>query len=280
MVKTLQNLLFVDLQLFSEGGAEGTGGIGADAVSHNSGETAPDAGVKNAEQKTYTEEEVQNLVKGRVKSIQDKLAAAEERASKYENASPMYESLAKKYGVSDASDIGAIQKAVEADDSYLEDEAMEKGVTVEHLRQLKQTERKFEAAERELNAMKKQKAAEDQAKAWMQAAADTRAKYSDFDLQNELKNSEFANYLRAGVPMTKAYEVIHMEELTSRAMRTAAEAARSDVTADIMARGRRPSENGLSSQSSADVRTEINNLSPTQIRDFMTRAERGEKIKF
>lgn len=278
MVRSLLNPFFIDLQLFSEGGAEGTGANGADAASHTGG-TSPDAGV-NAAQKTYTDDEVQNIIKGRVRSLEEKLSAAEERASKYENASPLYESLAKKYGVSDASDIGAIQKAVEADDSYLEDEALERGMSIDSLRHLKQTERRASAMEKELNEIKAKQQTEQQTRVWLEQAEQTKTKYADFDLKKEMQNPEFANYLKAGIPMQKAYEAIHMDELLTHAMHTAASAARNDVTADIMARGRRPGENGLNSQSAADVRTEVNNLSSTQIRDFMTRAERGEKIKF
>lgn len=278
MLKTLFNPFIIDLQLFSEGGAEGTGANGADAASHT-GETSPAAGV-NAGQKTYTDADVQNIIKARVKSLEDKLATAQQTADKYTSAAPLYETLAKKYGLSDATDIAAIQQAVEADDAYYEDEALERGVTVEHLRELKKSQRRADAVEKELDAMRKEKAADEQAKAWEKDARATKETYSDFDLITELQNPEFKNYLRAGIPMKRAYEAIHMDSLIEKAMRTAASSAKQDLANDIRARGSRPAENGLASQSPANVKIDISNLSLDEIRKYNERAARGEKITF
>lgn len=278
MVKSLLNPLLIDLQLFSEGGAAGTGATGADAVSQ-SGETSPDAGV-NAAQKTYTDADVQSIVKARVKTIEDKLSAAQQAADRYNEAAPLLEMLSEKYGTSDPSDVAALTAALENDSSLYEDEAMEMGVSVEHLKEFKKAKREAEAFKRERDNLKRQRDAELQTKQWADDAEAIKAKYGDFDLLTELQNPDFKSYLKAGIPMQKAYEAIHMDELLSRAMHTAASAARNDVTADIMARGRRPGENGLNSQSAADVKVDISSLSIEQIREYNARAARGEKITF
>lgn len=276
MIKSLLNPIIIDLQLFSDGGGEGTGGFGADAASHTDG-TSPDVGAKA--QKSYSEEEVQNLIKARVKSYEDKLHTAEESAKKYSEAAPLLEALASRHNT-DAADIAALTRAVEADDSYLEDEAMERGLTVEQLRSFKKSEREAKAFKAEADALRSKIAADEQARKWMGEIEQTRQKYGTFDFDTEMQNPEFKAYLKAGIPIQKAYEVIHMDTLIPMAMRSAADAAKKDVAADIMARGRRPGENGLNSQGAVDVKTEVGNLSSSQIKDIMNRAERGQKIKF
>ena len=276
MIKSLLNPIIIDLQLFSDGGGEGMGGFGADATPHTDG-TSPDVGAKA--QKSYSEAEVQNLIKARVKSYEDKLHTAEESAKKYSEAAPLLEALASRHGT-DAADIAALTRAVEADDSYLEDEAMERGLTVEQLRSFKKSEREAKAFKAEADALRSKIAADEQARKWMGEIEQTRQKYGTFDFDTEMQNPEFKAYLKAGVPIQRAYEVIHMDTLIPMAMQSAANAAKKDVAADIMARGRRPGENGLSSQGAVDVKTEVANLSSTQIKDIMNRAERGQKIKF
>ena len=50
------------------------------------------------------------------------------------------ELLAKKYGV-DANDTEALNKAIEEDDAYYEEEALEKGITVQQLKEIRRMEK-------------------------------------------------------------------------------------------------------------------------------------------
>ena len=73
-------------------------------------------------------------------TVKNRLKGQKETVEKYNALAPTLETLAKKYGV-DASDINALNKAIEEDDAYYEEEALEKGVTVEQLKQFKKMER-------------------------------------------------------------------------------------------------------------------------------------------
>ena len=165
----------LNLQLFADGGA---GGSGTGATEGASGETAvaavpqtkgsknPLADVKYGIQEDSAQtspvqetadvvetpdrnKEFEKLIKGEYKdlydakmqdTIQKRLKGTKETVEKYEALTPMLEMLAKKYGV-DASDAKALSKAIEEDDSYYEDEALEKNMTVEQLKEIRRMER-------------------------------------------------------------------------------------------------------------------------------------------
>jgi len=58
---------------------------------------------------------------------------------------------------------------------------------------------------------------------WQEEAATCRAKYADFDIMEEVRSEageRFLKLLESGVDVTTAYEVIHLEELKQRWLRT------------------------------------------------------------
>ena len=180
MVKTNFIPMLLNLQLFAEGGgdggtgAEGTTGVSATAaVSQNKGvKSNPLADVvygKQAEETTPVAEVVENptedrnakfeaLIKGEYKdlydqrmqdTVQKRLKSTKETVDKYNELAPTLEALAKKYGV-DASDIKALNKAIEDDDSYYEQEALEKGITVEQLKEIRKMEKENSELKRQM----------------------------------------------------------------------------------------------------------------------------------
>ena len=124
----------LDLQLFAEGagdggtGAEGAkGATGAAAMSQteitdSDGTTAQVIDRKaefdkliKGEYKEFYDAKVQDTVQKRVKGLKEK-------EGKLDALTPTLEMLAKKYGV-DASDIEALNKAIEEDDAYYEEDS-------------------------------------------------------------------------------------------------------------------------------------------------------------
>ena len=164
----------LSLQLFADGAAGAGAGDGGTA--EGQGVTAaaalPQKGVKNplanvkygiqpeetapaAEVQTETvaqpdrNAEFEKLIKGEYKdlydarvqdTVQKRLKGTKETVDKYNALTPTLELLAKKYGV-DAKDIDALSKAISDDDSYYEQEAMEKGMSVKQLKEVKKMER-------------------------------------------------------------------------------------------------------------------------------------------
>ena len=291
MVKTNLFLMALNLQLFAEGGDGGTGSAGA------TGETGAAAvsqtTITDADGTTATpidrKAEFEKLIKGEYKeefdtrmqdTVQKRLKGHKEIAAKLEALTPTLEMLAKKYGV-DASDVNALNKAIEEDDAYYEDEALEKGVTVEQLKEFKKMERENAELKKMRDEQNAKEAAEKKVAGWMEESKQVKAIYPQFDLRSELQNSKFAELLRVpGVDVRTAYELAHKDEIIAGAMQFTAKAVEKKITDKIAANGARPTENGLNSQSASLTKSDVSQLSKADLLEYQRRVARGERIDF
>ena len=301
----------LNLQLFAEG-AGGDGGTGADgamgatataAMSQTKGAKNPLANVKYGIQPTEevspaaevnptpTEDrsaKFEALIKGEYKdlydarmqdTIQKRLKGSKETVEKYEALAPTLEILAKKYGV-DASDVKALNKAIEEDDSYFEEEALEKGITVEQLKEIRKMERENADLKRQMEEQNRKENANKVYAQWMEQAEKAKSVYPSLDLRTELQNPQFVNLLRSNVDVKTAFEVLHKDEIIPAAMQYTAKTVEQKLTNKIIANGARPAENGNSSQSATVVKSDVSQLSKADRAEIIRRVQRGEKIRF
>lgn len=297
----------VNLQLFAEGGAGdgGTAGTGtsganaADAAQHkgdflgdvkygidiDTGEQVSDAGKQQTQSR---EEAFEQLIKGEYKDIYDarmektiksRLKGSKETVDAYQKAAPILELLAKKHGV-DVKDLDGLSKAIEEDDSYFEEEALKRGLSVKQYKEV----RKMEKENAELKAYmeeQKSKANTDRIYAALTKQADeTKQIYPSFNIKAELQNPQFTDLLKANIDVKTAYEVLHKDEIIPAAMQFAAREVETKVVNNIMAGGRRPAENGNSNQASALHKSDVSQLNSADINEINRRVARGEKITF
>lgn len=307
----------LDLQLFADGGTGAAGGTGAEgatgvtataAVPQTKGVKSnplanvvygkQDDGVQvaNAQNAAGTDPvappdrnaEFEKLIKGEYKdlydqrvqdTVQKRLKGSKETVDKYNALSPTLELLAKKYGV-DVNDTAALNKAIEDDDSYYEQEALEKGVTVEQLKEIRKMEKENAELKRQMQEKTaKEKGAQLYAQ-WMDQAEKTKTVYPSFDLRAEMGNPKFLDLLRANIDVRTAYEVIHKDDIIPAAMQFTAKTVEQKLTNKIIAGGARPSENGISSQSAAQVKSDVSQLTKADRAEIIRRVQRGEKIRF
>ena len=303
----------INLQLFAEGGdgGSGTGADGANGVTAGV-PSLQTKGAKNplADVKYGIQEEVQTanapntddgnvatedrnarfeaLIKGEFKdlydarvqdTIQKRLKGSKETVDKYNELTPTLEMLARKYGV-DASDIKALNKAIEEDDAYYEEEAMERGITVEQLKSVRKMERENAELKKQLEDQSNRERAERDVAVWMKQAEQAKHSFPNLDLGEELKNPQFINLLRSGVGVETAYFAMHHRELVPQAMQYTAKAVEQKLTNKVIANGARPTENGISSQASVVVKSDVSQLSKADRAEIIRRVARGEKIKF
>ena len=113
-----------------------------------------------------------------------------------------------------------------------------------------------------------------------QEAQQVKTLYPAFDFQAETGNRDFIGLLRAGLPVQKAYELVHMEEIKAEAAKAAAKTAGEQMAARIQARNARPAENGTSAQSAVIVKNDVHNLSRAERAEIARRVQRGEQIRF
>lgn len=303
-------ILMLDLQLFAEGG--GDGGTGAEGTTGANGVAAvPTKGAKNplADVKYgIQEEEVQTanaqttetealpdrnaefdkLIKGDYKDLYDakvqdivkrRLKNTQETVDKYNALTPMLETLAKKYGV-DSSDVKALSKAIEDDDAYYEEEAMEKGVSVQQLKEIRKMERENAELKRQMDEERRQKNADRLYSAWMEQAEQAKTVYPSFNLEAEMRNPQFVNLLRSNVDVRTAYEVLHKDDIIRGAMQFTANTVEQKLANKIIAGGSRPTENGTNAQSATVVKSDVSQLSKEDRAEIIRRVARGEKIRF
>ncbi len=116
---------------------------------------------------------------------------------------------------------------------------------------------------------------------WIKESETLKEKIPDFNLRAEMKaNPLFSRLLLSGVPLNSAYEVVHKEEFISNAMHYTADAVRKQMVQNIEAKGRRPVENGISSESAVVTSVDVNSLTSQDILKILKQVENGASIKF
>ena len=280
----------LNLQLFAEGA--GDGGTGSEGATGETGTAAvSQTTITDADGTTATtvdrKAEFEKLIKGEYKdlydermqdTIQKRLKGQKETVDKYEALTPTLETLAKKYGV-DASDIDALNKAIEEDDAYYEEEALEKGMTVEQLKKFKKMERENAELKKLRDEQTAKKEVEEKVASWMRESEQVKAIYPQFDLRSEMQNPKFADLLRVpGVDVRTAYELAHKDEIIAGAMQFTAKTVEKKIADKIAANGARPTENGLNSQSASLTKNDVSQFTKDDILDIQRRVARGEKV--
>lgn len=255
-----------DLQLFAEEGASaatdeaaaaaeptaaGAEAVGQDQQPSQEQKASFNDLLKDDQYKREYDKRVEGAVRRRMRAADAKFAQMD----------PMFDVLAKKYGVGRGDDgkldMKALMAAVMSDDGLLEEQAAEEGLTPEGMRKVmraEQIERSMQAQQAEQENMRLFAAIQEEAEA-------LKAVYPDFDLDAEIGDERFGSLLislqRAGVdaPLRTAYEVAHRQELLQRAVNYTAAKARQDVAASVQSNLSRPREMGSSgapAQSSFD----------------------------
>lgn len=215
-------------------------------------------------------------------AVRDRFKNQADLQTQLDEYSPLMDMLGSKYGV-DGKDVKAVLEAVQNDDSYYEDEALEKGLTVEQLKEIKRLEREnaqFRAAEEEAE---RRNASQQILNKWMADAEELKKTFPNFDLRTETENpvtgENFIRMLQNGVPVKTAYQVIHMDEIMSGAMAYTAQQTAKKVTDNIQARGMRPAENGRNATARV-VSTDPARMTKAEREELSRRAQRGERITF
>lgn len=192
---------------------------------------------------------------------------------------PVLDILMEKYKITDG-DVDKLAAAVEKDDAHWSAAAEEAGLSVDQYRQLRTLQRDNETLKAEQSRARNEQAAQQQLQAWYAEGEAVKAEYPDFDLAAEVKNPAFLSMLRSGVPVKHAYEVSHFNDIKSGVAQQAARQTEKNVVDGIRAKGSRPAENGVSSQSGITFRSDVSKLTRRDRAEIARRVARGEEISF
>ena len=236
--------------------------------------------------------EFESLIKGKFKdqystrvqdTIRDRLKGKDtqitELTDKQTAMAPILELLGKKYGV-DSTDIKALSNAIQDDDSYFEEEALQKGISVQQLKEIRKMERENAELRKQMQEKQTQENANKIMAGWMEQAETVKQVYPSFDLKAEMQNPQFIKLLRSNVDVRTAYEVMHKDDIIQSAMQFTANTVKSKIAQGIAAQGERPAENGMSSGSTAVVKSDVSKLNKKDLAEIQRRVARGERISF
>ena len=222
--------------------------------------------------------EMQAVVRSRLKSEK----SAEEALGKM---APAIEVMARKYGLDPKNmDYDALAKAINDDDAYYEEKALEMGVSVETAKKVDQMERNTarEQALQQRN-LEEQKIQQHFVRLEQQAEAMKKV-FPKFDLRTELQNPAFARMTspNIGISVEDAYYAIHRNEIQTAAMQVTAQKTAEKISNAIQSGSRRPDESGSSSQAPSVSTFDYRNASRDQREALKQRirqaAARGEKL--
>ena len=222
--------------------------------------------------------QMQAVVQSRLKSAK----GAEEQLSKI---TPALELLARKYKLDPNNmDYDALTKAINDDDSYYEEKALQMGTSVETAKKIDQQERDTARQQRAAELSLQEQRVRNHYAGLEQQAEEMKKIVPNFDLETELKNPYFFRMTapNVGIKVKDAYYAVHHDEMQIAAMQATAKATAQNISQNIQARQRRPDENGISGQAPSATTFDYRNASPEQRaafkKDLSARLARGEKV--
>lgn len=288
----LKNLF--NLQLFADGDGQAAAESTSEAVSVDSGENT--ASLAAAENDVETQKPTfDEMIKGEYKQdfdnrvqkiINQRFKDHKPLADYKKNSERLMTFLGERFGKT-ADDFDGILNAMRYDESYIENQAMKEGTSSEEMKQRLKFQYEKDDLARENAELKRlldeKNNAETEARnieAFNEDARKTKEVYNNFELATEMQNEEFVSYVRKGIPLRKAYELTHLDELLSNAMHYTAQKVSEQVTNNIKARGARPTENGVSSQTASSVKVDVSKLTSKELADIRRRVAAGEEISF
>ena len=222
--------------------------------------------------------EIQAIVQSRLRTAKN----AEETLSKM---APALEVLARKHGLDPSNpDYEALAKAINDDDAYYEDKALEMGVSVEAAKRIDQQERDTARQQKEEARNLEEQKIQNHFRSLEQQGEALKKVFPKFDLRTELQNPVFARMTspNVGVSVEDAYHAIHRKEIMSAGMQVTAQQTAQKISNAIQAGSRRPDENGTSGQSASVTTFDYSKASKEQRealkRQIYAAKARGEKL--
>ena len=263
-MKKTNDIHFLSLQLFAEGGGEGGNtGVTAEAAAPQKNQgvkaslggdapsprTAPDAGARE-NRVDASDGEFERLIKGRFKEAYERrVSDIVQKRLKGVREAPLQPSQS-----------AAVPEGQE--DREISSQAGEE----------KRRQERLSAARERIRGGQE---VYDQ---WLRQAEAARMLYPGLDLQVEARDPAFRQLLGAGVDVASAYLVRHKDEMIPAAMHRAAKAVEQKLAGKLRTEGVRPPENGMRPQGASFARKDVTKMSKADRNAICARVAKGEKI--
>lgn len=222
--------------------------------------------------------QMQAVVRSRLKSEK----SAEEALGKM---APAIEVMARKYKLdTNNMDYEALAKAINDDDAYYEDKALEMGVSVETAKRVDQMERDTERQKAMEQRTLQEQAIQQHFVRLERQGEELKKVFPSFDLRKELQIPAFARMTspNVGISVEDAYYAVHRKEIQTAAMQVTAQKTAEKISNAIRSGSRRPDESGAGGQAPSVSTFDYAKASREQReafkKDLRERMARGEKV--
>ena len=223
-------------------------------------------------------QQMQKVISSRLKTAK----TAEDNLSKL---APALEMLSKKYNLDPSKmDYEALGKAIEDDDAYYEEKALEMGTTVDVAKRLETLERENKLRQQQAERTLEEQRIQQNFDKLERQGENLKKTFPKFDLKTELQNPTFARLTSPGVGLSveDAYYTIHRNEIQTASMQVTAQMTAEKISNAMQANSRRPAELGTSAQAPSANTFDYRNATPQQREALKKRirdaAARGEKL--
>lgn len=220
------------------------------------------------------------------KQMDARFKASKQTESRLNEISPVMAKLESKYGVK-PGDLQALTKAIDEDNAFFEQEAEERGMTVEQLKHVKELESELARKNQEEADRARDEARDKKLNEWNSQADKAKELYPDIDLISEMNDPDtgerFFKLMASNlVDVQTAYETVHPDRRDARIAQASgllAKMAQKQTLDTIRARGIRPSENGLHNSIPANAKKDVSKLTREDRDEYARRALRGEVVQ-
>lgn len=236
-------------------------------------DNADDNGESNAPQPQepfcvfQTQEEYQSYFDN---IIGQRLRGEREKTERLDKLAPMLEVLQKHYGVSDES---ALIDRVQND--MISQIAYNEGISEDQYRARMESERQMQDMQRQIQNFQHQQFISALTNDVSKLAEQNPELYGNIDVTELSENQQFRALLGQGFDVKKAYDALHLEEITQKL----AQKTSKQVVDNIIAKGSRPAESAAVSVGAANTSNHVASMSDDEIEALAARAMRGERIE-
>lgn len=278
------------LQIFDEGSAAASAGTAGGENHPQNGTGEGGSASESGEGERDFHAEFEKLIQGEYKDVydkkmqkalQEKQRAGKQTESRLKDAESLLSLVGERYGW-DGKDLSALRTSLENDRAYLEQEALERGMTVEQLAEVKRLERENRNLLRQQTEAREKAEFEKKFGGWMQEAEGLKGTYPNLNLMEEFKNPQFVRLLDSGVGVKAAYQAVHFDDLMGGVLQYTARQTQKAVIDGIKANGMRPDENGAKGSNGANQKIDVHKLTAAERKALAEEARRNpeKRISF
>ena len=230
--------------------------------------------IRNGRFKEFFSRDTQKIVQNRLKESR----TAEER---FEKLAPALDLLAKHFNTT-PGDLEALVEHITNDDALYQDEAIERGLDVQTLKQVKQLEFQNQLLQQREADREAREQASQHVMQLVQQARQAQQMYPNLDLQIEMQNPEFRRLTSpdVGLNVQTAYQIVHMQELQSQYVQAGAQQAEQRLSQAQQRNSRRPTENSSRPSQGTYTAPDPSKLGLDDLARKKQMAERGAAVPF